>query len=128
MRDVKNGDYIFEVEGQLGPSGPWVKVADIKMTTDFTTSKFADERLYFEHTRLKADKKFWPTEWKRANDYEEFPQDQNDMWGLGLDVPVERWPSTDEEAKAFYIRNVTDDAIKCPFGWLLDNIWKEHLR
>lgn len=42
-------------------------------------------------------------------------------------MPEERWPSTDSEAKEFYIANVTNENIQCPFGWLLDNIWKEYL-
>lgn len=73
------------------------------MMTDFTTSKFGDERLHFQHERVKRDFFTWPREWRMNEDNVLFEQDEADEWGNGLDVPEERWPATDEEAKAFHI-------------------------
>ena len=127
MRDVQIDDIIFEVEGRLGPEGVWVKIADVHMMTDFTTSRFGDERLHFQHIKVQNDRRSWPREWKRANDNVQFEQNESDEWDNGLDVPEERWPATDEAAKEFYIKNVSNENIGCPFGWLLDSIWNEHL-
>ena len=94
---------IFEVEGKLGPTGDWVKVADVQMMTDFTTSAFGDERLHFQHVSQRKDRNQWPTDWRRADDFVEYDQDETNEWNLGLDVPEERWPATDDEAKEFYL-------------------------
>ena len=95
--------------------------------TDFTTSAFGDERLHFQHVSQRKDRNQWPTDWRRADDFVEYDQDETNEWNLGLDVPEERWPATDDEAKEFYLENVNNSAIGCPFGWLLDTIWTEHL-
>lgn len=59
---------IFEVEGKLGPEGDWVKVADVQMMSDFTTSAFGDDRLHFQHVQQRRDRNQWPKDWRRADD------------------------------------------------------------
>ena len=57
---------------------------------------------------------------------EKFVQDETDEWNAGLTVPVERWPTEDDDAaKALY-----EDLIEksgCPFAWLLDDVWETYL-
>ena len=46
-----------------------VKIADIVLKSKLYTSKTGDQRLFFQHKRVKKDMKLWPNEWK-ALDHE----------------------------------------------------------
>ena len=43
-----------------------VKIGEIKLLSQLTSSKAGDERLFFQHIRMNKDRRVWPREWKNA--------------------------------------------------------------
>ena len=61
--------------------------------SEITTSKFGDERLFFQHVRPSKDKQYWPKGWGKYD----FKIDEDESgWGM---IAPDTWPSGEEEAK-----------------------------
>ena len=108
------GTTILNVLAVDTPNTEPFKIAEIKLITDLTTSKFGDERLHFQHVRTGRDRKFWTKETKKADkliDPKITPREIHD-WD------VSAWPSdNDDEAHEFFMDQIEESG--CPFAWLL---------
>ena len=78
--------------------------------TDITTSKFGDERLYFQHDRF-TDWKLYNRAWKSLDKVRD---DTEDRWP---NVVPNTWPTTEDAAKTLYEEQVS--RFGCPFAWVL---------
>ena len=67
--------------------------------TDITTSKFGDERLYFQHDRF-TDWKLYNRAWKSLDKVRD---DTEDRWP---NVVPNTWPTTEDAAKTLYEEQV----------------------
>lgn len=95
-------------EGQRGSEV--VNIADIRMNSNMITSRFGDERLFFQHRGMREDHELQP-QWRRH-----IPQVQDTDWPR---INLDEWPTDDDEAKAWFRGSVSEH--KCPFAWLLGN-------
>ena len=70
----------------------WVPIATIELVTDLYTSKFGDERLFFQHAKTNGDRAFWPEDWMRPDRQNDpqTPQTKENIWGTF--VPKNVWP------------------------------------
>jgi len=94
-----------------------VKIANIRMKSDFVTSEWADLRLFFKHDRIKEDRKSWPRKWRRHAPEISFSRAEENLFGN--EVPY--WPTNEEEAEDKFIDQVTKWG--CPFEWLMPEGW-----
>lgn len=49
LSSIEVGTVFFEVYAKAGPSSKSVKIGEMKSTSKFTTSKFGDDELFFQH-------------------------------------------------------------------------------
>ena len=106
--------YAYSPETEDSPESE-VKIGSIRLLTDLIISKWADESLYFQHFRLKRDKKYWSKALKALAEDPVFDRsDTANHWGS--DVP-DGWPKDNDLAKELYEDTVS--AHGCPFAWLL---------
>lgn len=96
MRDHYNtkraegrGSKIFKVWALMTPPGheseeERVHIADVILKSDLYTSKFGDEKLFFDHSTLYSDIKKWPKSWKRIKHDFSRPKTGH----LGADYPT----------------------------------------
>lgn len=85
------GTKILNVLAVDTPGATPTKIAEIVLNTDLTSSKFGDERLFFQHAKTGVDRKFWTRETRKADkeiDPKISPRDIHD-WD------VSAWPSDD---------------------------------
>ena len=77
------------------------------------TSKFGDERLYFQHVRTKRDFKYWSGTTKTTlKSIHPLMDEVVHEWD------VSEWPTASEEdAEDFYMDQIA--TYGCPFAWLL---------
>jgi len=89
-----------------------VKIGQFRLMegTDITTSKFGDERLYFQHDRF-TDWKLYNPQWKALDKVRD---DTEERWP---NIIPNTWPTTEEKAKEKYIDQVK--LFGCPFAWVL---------
>ena len=87
---------LLEVYALTAPyqrGGERVKIGHIELMSEITTSKFGDERLFFQHVRPSKDKQYWPKGWGKYD----FKIDEDESgWGM---IAPDTWPSGEEEAK-----------------------------
>ena len=124
MAAASNGDKLFDVmalEDPLKTPKVWTKIAEITLNSDMHTSLFGDERLFFRHSRVKFDAKYWPRNVRKA-------------WFAGeLDVRRERegdhvwsrptpagWPREDN-CEAEKLMEKTIEETGCPFAWFFSD-------
>ena len=105
--------YAWAAPPTLG--GKRVKIADLVLKSKIYTSKTGDQRLFFQHKRVKKDMKVWPNEWK-ALDHHFQRFDEN-----GLIIPefpgINNWPTTDAAAEEKFLQ-LDEGGYGCPFSWL----------
>ena len=62
-------------EGKLdlneNPRGDRIKIATIELQTKLYTSEEGDNRLFFQHVKVRHDYRAWPKAWKRNNEPDE---------------------------------------------------------
>ena len=107
--------YAWTAPKSLG--GIRVKIADLVLKSKIYTSRTGDQRLFFQHKRVKKDMKVWPNEWK-ALDHHFQRFDEN-----GLIIPefpgINNWVTTSEkEAEQAYLDSMSETGSGCPFSWL----------
>jgi len=75
-----------------------VKIGEFMLmdNTNITTSKFGDERLYFQHDRF-TDWKLYNPEWKSLDKVRD---DKEERWP---NIIPNTWPTTEDKAKEKYI-------------------------
>ena len=80
MKRIPEGTEIFKVIAQNGPPGgdpkwkkkvdsSWVDIATITLQTSMHTSKFGDERLFFQHILREDDMPYQPKNWKNLDEH-----------------------------------------------------------
>ena len=93
---IRRGAELFTVKALTAPAGDasseWIDIATITLTSNLFTSKFGDERLYFQHARTNADRTYWPEGWNRldARIDPRIEQTPANLWGDF--VPAGVWP------------------------------------
>jgi hypothetical protein len=119
LKTIKKGSIIYSVFGWTAPEelgGKLVRIANLKLLSDFYTSEFGDEFLYFRHQKHWQDRQYFPWEWNRLDAKEGFnPKDPEQVWGN--EVPEGVWPADEAEAKAMYDAEMAE--FGCPFQWLI---------
>jgi hypothetical protein len=79
LRDIEVGTMIYEVYAIEEPGCDEQKIGEIKITSNFTTSKFADEKLFFKHSLPDDD----------MSDYPQFGP-YKDQWGFIGKYPAQK--------------------------------------
>jgi len=77
MKRIKAGDAIFTAKALTKPEslgGTWVDIGTITLTSDMTTSRFADERMFFNHIRKDFDVPFYDFDWMVRDHKEDNPK------------------------------------------------------
>lgn len=117
--DGKNDLY-----GEPGLSGEdAVKIGEIQLKTPLYYSQAGDDRLFFQHIRMKKDRRVWPDEWK-GDWLQDFVGVRDDPVFDGIPEgmrPRDRdwpWPHEDDEAKDKYME--LEETHGCPFSWLFN--------
>ena len=107
------GTEILEVWAISEPDAAEVLIAKIYLDTDLTTSKFGDERFYFQHVRTKRDFKYMSGATKTTlKSIHPLMSEVEHEWD------VSAWPTESEEAaEDFYMDQI--NTYGCPFAWLL---------
>uniref|UniRef100_A0A7S3I4L1 Uncharacterized protein n=3 Tax=Choreotrichia TaxID=141411 RepID=A0A7S3I4L1_9SPIT len=131
VRDtLSEGDVIYEVYAQVEPFFPGteddelvlddklVMIAEVKLLTDLQTSRWGDEKLFFQHRQINRDRRFWPLSWKRLNEDVRFDKRLPENT-FGNETP--EWPQDTEEAKALFAEQM--ETFGCPFEWLMPEGW-----
>lgn len=91
--------------------GKRVKIAEIVLKSKLYTSVTGDQRLFFQHKRIKHDRKYWPRAWKNV-DFQA-PRDRDTTF-----AGIDNWTYTSEEdAEQAYLTSLTS-GTGCPFQWL----------
>lgn len=110
------GDLVYEVFAQVDPAATdQIKIGEVKLLTPMTTSKWADNRLFFQHKRISRDRKFWPKAWRDADT--KFERTSDNLLG---DREID-WPTRPDKAKEKFIQQV--ETWGCPFEWLMPEGW-----
>ena len=108
------GEHILDVWAMDTPGDELVKIAEVVLNSDLVTSKFGDERLFFQHVRTNKDRRFWTRETKKADkdiDPKITPREIHE-WDTS------EWPTDDEEAaEDMFMDQIAGGG--CPFAWLL---------
>jgi len=92
-------------------SGKRVKIAEIVLKSKLHTSVTGDQRLFFQHKRIRHDRKYWPAAWKTVDFMA--PRDRETTW-----PGIDNWSYTSEaEAEQAYLTSLTS-GTGCPFSWL----------
>jgi len=63
LKTIPSGSTILEVWALTAPyslGGEWIQIAEINLLTPLGTSKFGDERLFFNHYDMELDRAMWP--------------------------------------------------------------------
>ena len=109
----KAGTHILDVFVISDPDEAEVKIAEITLDTDLVTSKFGDERFFFQHVRTKRDFKYWSGSTKTTlKALHPLLDEVSHEWD------VAEWPTTsEEEAEDYYMDQI--NTYGCPFAWLL---------
>ena len=107
MKRIPAGTEIFKVTYKPKPmSDEWIEMGSITLQTELHTSRFRDERLFYQHIVREDDGPYLPFHWQ-------FPDNKIDphrqlkyggRWNMPLpplDAP-RGWPSDDAAAKAMY--------------------------
>ena len=92
LKRIPEGTNILEVYALTVPlvlGGIHVKIADIKLKTSLVTSRFGDERLYFQHRRISRDRRYWTREVRNLEEDPFFENNATNNWGKT--VP-DTWP------------------------------------
>jgi len=92
-------------------SGKRVKIAEIVLKSKLYTSVTGDQRLFFQHKRIRHDRKYWPAAWKQV-DFQAPRERETTFSG------IDNWNYTSEEAaETAYLTSLTA-GNGCPFQWL----------
>ena len=102
---------VYALTAPYQKGGERIKIGHIELLSEITTSKFGDERLFFQHIRGYRDQKLYEGGWAKYD----FKRASN-MSGWGTSVP-DTWPATNAEAKTKYMEQ--ERLFGCPFAWLL---------
>ena len=92
-------------------------IATIELVSDLYTSVWGDERLFFSHYDTGKDRDIWPFGWLRF-DSENDPRVPDAPMGTFDNLPSDRWPSDDDEAKLFFMEQ--EEQHGCPFYWIVE--------
>jgi len=101
--------YAWTAPESLG--GKRVKIAELVLKSKLYTSKTGDQRLFFQHKRIRHDTKHWPKAWRTA-DFRATRDRETTFEG------IDNWNYTSEEkAEEAYLTSLTS-GTGCPFQWL----------
>ena len=88
---------VYALTAPLQKLGERVKIGKIQLMSELTTSKFGDERLYFQHIAGFKDTKRYPWSWSK---YDIKRSSEDSGWG---NIVPNTWPKTDAEAKSKFM-------------------------
>lgn len=127
LQQIELGSELFTVRGLTAPPGhegsEWLDLATIRLTTELQTSKFGDERLFFQHIMKEDDNPFMPVSWWQY-DHAVDPVFANHLpknqWKAGVPEPDSEggWPSDEAGAKTMFMQQQEEHG--CPFYWLIE--------
>ena len=100
----------IDVYAVTAPGGDKVKIAEIVLKSKLYTSKTGDQRLFFQHRRIRHDRKHWPAAWRTADFHA--PRDKETTF-----AGIDNWNYTDEEEAEQAYLTLTNGG-GCPFSWL----------
>ena len=124
MAGFSAGDIVLQVHAPKDPLAPVRElehIANVRLLTDLTTSRFGDERLFFKHLQISMDYRVWPAEWRTLKSEDKRYDWRNTDLHWGHEVPAS-WPEDPDAAEAFYMQN-ENSYYGCPFAWLLPESW-----
>jgi len=68
LKTIDNGTVLYDIYAVESPGCPSTKIGHLELTTPFTTSKFADETLFFQHNWREGDLEGNHTDWDKYSD------------------------------------------------------------
>lgn len=113
---VKQGDVIYDVYAMTSPDDEeGTKIAEIVMDTRLHTSKFGDDRLFFQHRGIQRDRGYWPAAWLTNTKDFRFIKSQDYEFPLKPDLDM--WPT--DNLEAYKMLQDQRKKYNCPFAWIL---------
>ena len=92
-------------------------IANVRLVTDLITSKFGDQRLFFQHETMKFDFEYDNT-WRHQHEKVE-PAPVDEVTGERPEVSYD-FPEDNAEAMAVVRGSIAD--YGCPFAWMIEGL------
>jgi len=94
LKTIPKGTTVYDIYAIDTPGCPETKIGHFETVTDFITSRWADESLFFQHNRRESDFEGSHADWAKYSDQAD--------WGFFSGLTIER----------------ADKPPKCPFAAL----------